>query len=98
MLQFGHVIRRILISSYGTSQIAVYDDADNVSALASSGSSAMTLSIMTVIGQRIDANDNVQSDYYMKKMLKIAVIIGTANCLLILQRIPTALKLDTSSL
>ena len=57
----------------------------------------MTLSIVTVIGQCVGANDYVQADYYMKKMLKISVIISTVNCFLIFLLVPTALQLYTLS-
>ena len=97
LFQFGHVIMMVFISSYGTSQIAAYGVSDNLSALAIIGSSAMTLSIVTVIGQCVGANDYVQADYYMKKMLKISVIISTFNCFLIFLLVPTALQLYTLS-
>lgn len=97
LFQFGHVIMMIFISSYGTSQIAAYGVSDNLSALAIIGSSAMTLSIVTVVGQCVGANDYQQAEYYMKKMLKIAVVISTINCAVVFLIMPAALKLYTLS-
>lgn len=95
LFQFGHVIMMIFISSYGTSQIAAYGVADNLSALAIVAASAMTLAIVTVIGQCVGANDYRQAEYYMKKMVKISVIGSCLNCLIVFLLLPAALKVYT---
>jgi putative MATE family efflux protein len=93
LFQFGHVIMMVFISSYGTSQIAAYGVADNLSALAIVSGSAMTLSIVTVIGQCVGAKDYMQAEYYMKKMLKIAVVASSINCLIVWLLMPSMLEM-----
>lgn len=93
LFQFGHVIMMIFISAYGTSQIAAYGITDNLSSLAIVASVAMTLAIVTVVGQCVGANDYVQASYYMKKMVKLSVVGSTINNLLVLLIMPFALTL-----
>ena len=97
MFQFGHVIMMIFISTYGTSQIAAYGVSDNLSCLCIVAANAISLSVITVVGQCVGANDYAQAQYYMKKMLKIAVIGSVINNMLILALIPQALKVYTLS-
>lgn len=95
LFQFGRVVVTIFIATYGTSQIAANGVANSFSTLSIIVSGAMQLAIVTVVGQCVGANDYEQANYYMKKMLWIAQILGTINCVLVLLAMPYGMKLYT---
>lgn len=85
LFQLGRVLVVSIISGFGTVQIAANAVANNIDALGCIPGQALSLAMVTVVGQCIGAGDYEQSKYYTKKLLKINyAIMSTLNiCILI---------------
>jgi len=72
MFQFGKVITQSLISSFGTMQIAANAVANSLTSLQYIPGTTIGLTIVTVIGRCIGAEEKEQAKSYTKKLLGIA--------------------------
>ena len=72
IFQLGRVLVVSIISMFGTVQIAANGVANSLDALGCVGGQAMSLAMITVIGQCVGAKDEEQVRYYLKKMLIIS--------------------------
>ncbi len=73
--QLGRVLLVSLISAFGTAQIAANAVANNLAAFCTLPGQAMSLAMVTVIGQCVGAGDYRQMRYYFKKLMKLTYII-----------------------
>ena len=92
MFQLGRVLVVSIIAAFGTVQTTANAVANNFDALGSLPGQAISLAIITVVGQCVGANDYAQAKYYAKKLLKIAYVIMIAFNAVILLTLPLTLK------
>ena len=74
IFQMGRVLVVSIISNFGTVQIAANGVANNIDAVGCIIGQAMNLTMITVIGQCVGANDEKQIRYYTKKLLAITYV------------------------
>lgn len=74
IFQLGRVLVVSIISGFGTVQIAANGVANNLDSVGCIIGQAMSLAMITVIGQCVGANDEKQIRYYTKKLLTITYI------------------------
>lgn len=92
MFQFGRVIVVRFIAGFGTVQIAANAVANNIDAFGTIPGQAISLAMITVVGQCVGANNYDQARYYIKKLLKIAYAITIALDSVLLLSLPLILK------
>lgn len=66
MFQFGKILVQSLIATFGTYSIAANAVSNNLAQMQIIPGMAMSLAMVTVIGQCIGANDYQQAKYYVK--------------------------------
>ena len=93
LFQLGRVLVVSIISVFGTAQIAANAVANNLDALGCIPGQAMSLAVITVIGQCIGAQDYKQATYYTKKLLKLSYLMGAVCNGLILLLLPWLLNI-----
>lgn len=91
--QLGRMLVTGVIATFGTTQIAANATAGTVSSFATVSSSAMSLAMITVIGQCVGAGDLKQTVYYIKKMMKISYSFMAVSGTLLMLGLPFILKL-----
>ena len=74
IFQLGRVLVVSIISGFGTIQIAANGVANNLDAMGCIIGQAMSLAMITVIGQCVGAQDEKQIRYYTKKLMTIAYV------------------------
>lgn len=85
IFQFGKIIVSGMIAGLGTSAITANSVANTVSSLEVIPGSAMSLAMLTIVGQCVGANSPEQAKKYTWKLLKIAYIsLAGLNILVIL--------------
>jgi len=97
LFQLGRILVVSIIALFGTTQIAANAVANNLDAVAVIPGQAMSLAMITVIGQCIGAGDTAQARYMAKKLLKITYIINGACCLLTMATTPLVLRIYSLS-
>lgn len=105
MFQLGRVLVVSIISGFGTVQIAANAVANNLDALGCIPGQAMSLAMITVVGQCVGAGDYKAVKDYTKKLLKMtyaftilvnaSILIGLPFILSIYKLSPETLKLAT---
>lgn len=93
IFQLGRVLVVSIISGFGTVQIAANGVANNLDSMGVIVGQAMSLAMITVIGQCVGANDEKQIRYYTKKLLGITYIAGATVIVLILSFLKPLLSL-----
>ncbi|MGE4548970.1 MAG: MATE family efflux transporter [Intestinibacillus sp.] len=93
MFQLGRILVVGIIAAFGTTQIAANAVANNFDSLGCLPGQALSLAIITVVGQCIGARDYEQARYYARKLMKIAYIIMIALNIVILATLPLTLRL-----
>lgn len=84
LFQLGRVVVVSMIALFGTTQTSANAVANNLDSLGVIIGQAMSLAMVTVIGQCIGAGDNDQAVYYIKKLLLWDYIAqGISNLLVI---------------
>ncbi|WP_288147189.1 MATE family efflux transporter [Thomasclavelia cocleata] len=78
MFQFGKILVQSLIAAFGTYSIAANAVSNNLAQMQIIPGMAMSLAMVTVIGQCVGADDYKQAKYYVKKLMKITYISMTA--------------------
>lgn len=84
LFQLGRVLVVSIISGFGTIQIAANGVANNLDAMGCIAGQAMSLAMITVIGQCVGAQDEKQIRHYAKKLLLITYVMTAAICSAIL--------------
>lgn len=90
MFQLGKIIVQVFIAGLATSQIAAHSIVSTVVELPNIPGQALSLAMVTVVGQCIGANDYENAKYNIKKLLKIAyasMITTNLICLLLVKYI-----------
>lgn len=93
VFQLGRVLVVGIITMFGTAQIAANAVANNLDSLGVLPGQAMSLAMITVIGQCVGAGDFDQADYYAKKMMKLTYLINGLCCVGVILTMPLTLKL-----
>lgn len=93
MFQFGRVIVVSIISSFGTVQIAANAVANNIDSMGCIPGQALSLAIITVVGQCVGAKDYNMAEYYTKKLLKMTYKFTIILNSFILLLLPLILKI-----
>lgn len=84
LFQLGRVVVVSMIALFGTTQTSANAVANNLDSLGVIIGQAMSLAMVTVVGQCIGARDNGQAVYYLKKLLLWDYIAqGLSNLLVI---------------
>jgi Na+-driven multidrug efflux pump len=82
-----------IIALFGTAQIAANGVANSIDYVGAIIVSAMSLAIVTVVGQCVGAGDYQQAKYYIRKLIKISYISSLLLDLLIIALCPLILQL-----
>lgn len=103
LFQFGRVIVVGIIANFGAVEIAANAVANNLDNMGCIGGQAMNLAMVAVVGRCVGARDFEQMKYYVKKLMKVAYILGAVTNGLVLITLPLVLKVyvltpDTASL
>ncbi|MDO4345702.1 MAG: MATE family efflux transporter [Eubacteriales bacterium] len=87
LFQLGRVLVVSIITCFGTVQIAANAIANNLDAMGILPGQAISLAMITVVGQCVGAGDFEQAKKYAKKLVGITYVIMAVliTCLLILQ-------------
>lgn len=93
MFQFGRVIVVSIISGFGTVQIAANAVANNIDSMGCIPGQALSLAIITVVGQCVGAKDYNMAEYYTKKLLKMTYKFTIILNSFILLLLPIILKI-----
>ena len=93
MFQLGRVLVVSIISAFGTVQIAANAVANNLDSLGCIPGQAVSLAVITVVGQCIGAGDRRQATGYAKKLVGIAYLAMIALNTVILLTLPWTLKM-----
>lgn len=93
IFQFGRVLVVSIIAGFGTVQIAANGVANTIDNMGCIAGQAMSLAMITVIGQCVGARDESQVRYYTKRLLKITYAITAVVNTIILVLLPLILKL-----
>ena len=97
LFQLGRILVVSIISLFGTTQIAANAVANNLDAVAVIPGQAMSLAMITVVGQCIGARDIPQARRMAKKLMKITYLINGACCLLTIAATPLVLQIYSLS-
>jgi Na+-driven multidrug efflux pump len=92
MFQFGRVIVVRVIAGFGTVQIAANAVANNIDGFGTIPGQAISLAMITVVGQCVGACDYEQARYYIKKLIKIAYAITALLDITLIVSLPLILK------
>lgn len=93
IFQLGRVLVVGMIALFGTTQIAANAVANNLDALGVLPAQAMNLAMITVIGQCVGAGNYEQTEYYVKKLMKLTYLVNACGCILVLAAMPLILQL-----
>ncbi len=74
VFQLGKLMVQGVTASFGTAAIAANAVAGTVASFEVIPGNAMSLAMITIVGQCVGANDEEQMRYYVKKLIKIAYI------------------------
>ena len=97
LFQLGRVLVVSMISLFGTTQITANALANNLDAVAVIPGQAMSLAIITVIGQCIGAGDEKQCKFMAKKLMKITYVVTATTCIVTIALTPLILKVYSVS-
>lgn len=93
MFQVGKLLTQSLISSFGTAAIAANAVASNLEPLIAMPATAVSLSMVTVVGQCVGAGEYKQAKGYVFKLIKISYLSLLGLDTLIAMASPFILKL-----
>lgn len=92
MFQFGRVIVVRVIAGFGTVQIAANAVANNIDAFGTIPGQAISLAMITVVGQCVGAGDYKQAKYYIKKLILVCYAIMVVLDSALLAGLPLILR------
>ena len=76
LFQAAKVVLGILIATFGTSQIAANSTGQTFWSLAACMGTAMSTIFITVIGQCIGAGDENAAEWYMRKLMRLSIVLA----------------------
>ena len=97
LFQLGRVLVVSMISLFGTTQITANALANNLDAVAVIPGQAMSLAMITVIGQCIGSGDETQTRRMAKKLMMITYAVTASTCLVTIACTPLILKIYSVS-
>ena len=97
LFQLAKVVLGALIATFGTSQIAANGIGQTLWSLAACMCMSMNPVFITVIGQCMGAGDTEAADWYMRKLLRLSLLLAFAWNALILALVPLILPLYSIS-
>lgn len=97
IFQLGRIIVVSIIAGFGTVQIAANGVANTIDSMGCIAGQAMSLAMITVVGQCVGARDEHQVKLYTKKLLKYTYMITAVINGTILFSLPLLLKLFSLS-
>ena len=97
MFQFGKIIVVGMISGFGTAQITANAMSNNISALSILMGQAMSLAIVTVVGQCVGAQDLRQARGYALTLTGAGALMLTATSGLVMLLLPLIIRLYHAS-
>lgn len=97
MFQLGKLVIMSVVAVFGTVHITANAVANNFAALGCIPGGAISLALLTVIGQCVGARDEAQIRYYTKKLMALLMLIGGVLNVLILLTLPITLQLYSIS-
>ena len=97
LFQLGRVLVVSMISLFGTTQITANALANNLDAVAVIPGQAMSLAMITVIGQCIGSGDEPQTRRMAKKLMVITYAVTASTCLVTIACTPLILKIYSVS-
>ena len=93
MFQLGKILVVSIIAYFGTTQIAANAVSNNLNSLGCLPGMAISLAMITVVGQCVGARDFDQAKYYAKKLLKLSYILTIGMNLLVMISLPLILPI-----
>ena len=97
MFQLGRVLLVSLISTFGTAQIAANAVANNIDAFGTIPGQALSLALITVVGQCVGADAWDQVRAYTKRLMKIAYLCTIGLNAALLLALPLILRIYSLS-
>ena len=97
LFQLAKVVLGALIATFGTSQIAANGIGQTLWSLAACMCVSMNPVFITVIGQCMGAGDTEAADWYMKKLIRLSLLLAVAWNALVLALVPATLPLYSIS-
>ena len=97
LFQLGRVLVVSMISLFGTTQITANALANNLDAVAVIPGQAMSLAMITVIGQCIGSGDEPQTRRMAKKLMMVTYAVTASACLVTIACTPLILKIYSVS-
>ena len=98
LFQAAKVVLGMLIATFGTSQIAANSTGQTFWSLAACMGTAMSTVFITVIGQCVGAGDEEAAEWYMRKLMRLSVILAALWNAMVMVLTPVLLPLyDLSS-
>ena len=76
LFQAAKVVLGILVATFGTSQIAANSTGQTFWSLAACMGTAMSTVFITVIGQCVGAGDQEAAEWYMRKLIRLSVLLA----------------------
>lgn len=93
LFQLGRVLVVGIIAGFGTVQIAANAVANNIDSMGCIPGQAISLAMITVVGQCIGAGDYAQAEYYTKKLMKISYAFTSSINAIIIFTLPLLLAI-----
>ncbi len=93
LFQLGRVLVVGIIAGFGTVQIAANAVANNIDSMGCIPGQAISLAMITVVGQCVGAQDYTQAEYYTKKLMKISYAFTSSINAIILCILPLLLAI-----
>ena len=93
LFQLAKVVLGALIATFGTSQIAANGIGQTLWSLAACMCVSMNPVFITVIGQCMGAGDTEAADWYMKKLVRLSLLLAVLWNALVLALVPAILPL-----
>ena len=97
MFQFGKIIVVSMISGFGTAQITANAMSNNIGNLTILMGQAISLSIVTVVGQCVGAQDLRQARSYALKLVGVGEIMVTVSSAAVMLLLPALIRLYGAS-
>lgn len=92
MFQLGRILVVAIISGFGTVQIAANAVANNLDGMGVIPGQALSLAMVTVVGQCVGAGDYQQAKAYVKKLMKVSYMAFLAVDGLLILTLPWILR------
>lgn len=93
MFQLGRVLVLSIITLFGTAQIAANAAANTISTLHTLPAQAVSLAMVTVVGQCMGAGKYEQAEYYVKKLMILAHVTIACVTIIIVPLLPFILSM-----